>query len=217
MHIVDTTGRSGQTQEPSSYISLFSMTPGNLNKEAEQIGEEFICGRHRVLDLVTMNVTYSCWTHKETESGWNESDIPTMHVESDTRGDDRITQVAVNTKVSTRGALAINTKKIEDFTLKANSADLIMRGNKSSKDGWHIIQFSGGKNAPKTFDLILYWVKNYTHTDDGNLLMKLRTDVDRVTPKIESILTKLPPWCSLFSDSTAPRNLAFISSLPVDF
>lgn len=111
------------------------------------------------------------------------------------------------------------------FLLHADSTEeLIPLGGKSSVDGWHIIQFSGGKNAPKTFELSLYWANNSTKViqqndkrTDRHLLLKLRTDVDRLTPKAERVLEKLPSWCSLFGKSTSPHTLAFLSSLPVNF
>ncbi|KAJ0504264.1 putative legumain protein [Helianthus annuus] len=43
-----------------------------------------------------------------------------------------------------------------------NGEELIQIGTKSTSDGWHSIQYSGGKNAPKRFGLTLYWVKNHT-------------------------------------------------------
>jgi len=84
-------------------------------------------------------------------------------------------------------------------------------------DGWHIIQFSGGKNAPKLFDLTLYWKSGSTQSTDNGFLLKLRTDVDRLTPITERILEKLPRWCSLFGKSTSPHTLAFFRNLPVNF
>lgn len=104
--------------EPVSYISLFSTTPGNLVKEAEEIGEGFICGRDRYIDFVTFSVNYSCWTNKNAENGWLKSDIPSIHVEKDTEGESRETQVSIDTKDSTRWSLGINTREIEDFQLK---------------------------------------------------------------------------------------------------
>lgn len=98
--------------------------------------------------------------------------------------------------------------------------ELVPLGGKSGTDGWHIIQFSGGKNAPTKFNLTLFWVKNRTPKEDRwkeNLLLKLRTDVDRLTPQTEDVLAKLPPWCSQFGKSTSPHNLAFLNSLPVNF
>lgn len=100
-----------------------------------------------------------------------------------------------------------------------NSEELVPLGEKSSADGWHIIQFAGGKNAPTIFDLTLFWNKNSTrstHKGDERPLLKLRTDVDRLTPKTERVLSKLPPWCSLFGKSTSPHTLDFLTSLPVN-
>lgn len=105
-----------------------------------------------------------------------------------------------------------------------NLEELVPVGHKSGVDGWHIIQFSGGKNSPTKFDLTLFWSKNSsqsTEAVDGDgqdrLLLKLRTDMNRITPKVERVLSKLPAWCSLFGKSTSPHTLAFLSSLPVDF
>lgn len=111
---MDATGQ----EDPVSYITLFSTTPGNLIKEAEQIGEGFICGRDKPIDFVTFSVKYSCWTNKSAEFGWKESDIPVLHVESDIKGDSRVTHILVDTKVSTRWSLGINTDEVEDFQLK---------------------------------------------------------------------------------------------------
>ncbi|CAA0806367.1 Zn-dependent exopeptidases superfamily protein, partial [Striga hermonthica] len=67
VHVVDTTG---ENREPVSYISLFSTTPGNLNKEANDIGEGFVCGKDKHIDFVTFSVNYSCWSDKNAETGW---------------------------------------------------------------------------------------------------------------------------------------------------
>lgn len=107
-------------QEPSAFVSLFSTTPGNLNKEAEQIGG-MVCGKDKQLDFVTFSVNYSCWTTDKkvnAKTGWEKSDIPLLHVEQDMNKETRVTQVLIDTKVSTRWSLAINTKEIEDFQLK---------------------------------------------------------------------------------------------------
>ncbi|XP_059628313.1 uncharacterized protein LOC132271067 isoform X2 [Cornus florida] len=219
VHVVNTT-KYGTNLEPDSYISLFSTTPGKLTKEAEQIGEGFVCGREKILDFVTFSVQYGCWSHQDAGSGWSESDIPTLHVDSDIKGYDRITQVSIDTKVSTRWSLKINTKEIMDFNIKDNSEELVPLGDKNSIKGWHIIQFSGGKKSPTRFNLTLLWAKNsakLTHMKDPHLLLKLRTDVDRLTPKTETVLRKLPSWCSLFGKSTSPMTLAFLTSLPVNF
>lgn len=107
-------------QEPSAFVSLFSTTPGNLNKEAEQIGG-MVCGKDKQLDFVTFSVNYSCWTTDKkvnAKTGWEKSDIPLLHVEQDMNKETRVTQVLIDTKVSTRWSLAINTKEIQDFQLK---------------------------------------------------------------------------------------------------
>ncbi|OMP06492.1 Peptidase M28 [Corchorus capsularis] len=223
VHVVDTTGRFGE--RPNSFVSLSSITPGKLTKEIDQIKEGFSCGRDKVVDFVTFSVKYGCLTFDGTEEGWNESDIPTLDVVSDTHRDKRITQVAIDTKRSIRWFLAINTEEIEDFTFKVNSEEIVPADGKNSVDGWHIIQVSGGKNAPTKFDLTLFWVKNSTkqsgktpgHEEGQRPLLKLRTDLDDITPKVETVLEKLPPWCSLFGKSTSPHTLSFLSSLPINF
>ena len=96
-------------------------------------------------------------------------------------------------------------------------------GDKSSLHGWHLIQFSGGKNAPTKFDLTLTWAENSTQLTgqasetSEKYLLKLRTDVDQVTPKAETVLMKLPSWCSLFGKSSSPYTLAFLAGLPIEF
>lgn len=116
---MDARGINGGEKEPESFVSLFSTTPGNLNKEAEEIGG-LVCGKDKQLDFVTFSVNYSCWTDKNADAkiGWEKSDIPLLHVEQDINKESRITEVLVDTKVSTRWSLAINTKEIEDFQLK---------------------------------------------------------------------------------------------------
>lgn len=221
VHVVDASGRNGEYREPSSFVSFFSTTPGKLTKEIQHIDEGFVCGRENVVDFVTFTTSYSCWTKDDSANGWSESDIPALNVESDIRADERLTQVTIDAKVSIRWTLAINTNKIEDFRLKdaENGEELIQIGTKTTSDGWHTIQYSGGKNAPKRFDLTLYWAKNQTQVtnDDNSLLLKLRTDVDRLTPKVKKVLEKLPSWCSLFGKSTSPHTLAFLSNLRADF
>ncbi|KAL6501104.1 hypothetical protein OROHE_025301 [Orobanche hederae] len=220
VHVVDATHGN---LEPVSYISLFSTTPGNLNKEANEIGEGFICGKDRHLDFVTFSVDYGCWTDKNAQNGWIKSDIPIIHVEKDSEGEIRETQVSIDTKVSTRWCLGINTEEIDDFQMKdaETSEELIALGEKSSTDGWHTIQFSGGKKAPTKFNLSLLWSKNSTRTviedesKEQQFLLKLRTDLDKSTPPVTKVIEKLPLWCSLFGKSTSPHKLAFLSSLPI--
>ncbi|XP_050250124.1 uncharacterized protein LOC126697256 isoform X4 [Quercus robur] len=225
VHVVDTTGTFEGKRDISSYVSLFSTTPGKLNKEVEQIKEGLNCGRDKVVDFVAFSVKYGCWTYDDTEDGWSESDIPLLHVYSDVKKKARITRVSVDTKGSIRWVLAVNTEEIEDFSFEDNSEELVQSGVKSSVDGWHIIQFSGGKHSPTIFNLTLIWKSEFmqsAHNVDGQRgeqrpLLKLRTDWNRLTPKTEMVLEKLPSWCSLFGKSTSPHTLAFLTSLPVDF
>ncbi|KAL9422163.1 hypothetical protein AB3S75_034434 [Citrus x aurantiifolia] len=229
VHVVDASGKFGGKQEPSSYIALYSATPGKLTKEVEQIKEGFVCGRDNVIDFVTSSMKYGCLTDDNSEGGWSQSDIPTIHVNSDTvdtEGDEneRITQVSIDMKGAKRLTLAINAKEIEDFTFKVGSEELVPRDAKSSIYGWHIIEFSGGKNAASKFEIALYWAKNSTRAagnsngkEKQEPLVKLRTDFDRLTPKTERVLSKLPPWCSLFEGSISSQPLSFLNSLPVNF
>ncbi|KAI7754782.1 hypothetical protein M8C21_015922, partial [Ambrosia artemisiifolia] len=164
VHVVEASARNGENKEPNSFISLFSTTPGKLTKEIEHIDEGFVCGRENITDFVTFTTSYSCWTEDDSVNGWTKNDIPTLDVETDSKTDERFTQVTIDTKLSTRWFLAINANKIQDFRLKdaENDEELIQIGTKSGSDGWHNIQYSGGKNAPKRFGLTLYWVKNHT-------------------------------------------------------
>ncbi|KAL4339277.1 hypothetical protein GQ457_08G011230 [Hibiscus cannabinus] len=222
VHVVDTTGRFGE--KPSSYISLYSVTPGMLAKEVEEMKEGFVCSRHKAIDYVTFSVRYGCLTFDETEEGWDESDIPTLEVVKDTNGDKRITRVAIDTKRSIRWFLSINTEEIEDFSFKVGPEELVPADGKHSVDGWHTIQASGGKNAPTKFELTLFWLQNSTLGSHKMLqseqrpLLNLRTDLPGVvTPKAEAVLEKLPPWFSLFGKSTSPHTLSFLTILPVKF
>ncbi|KAB2047125.1 hypothetical protein E1A91_A13G023600v1 [Gossypium mustelinum] len=222
VHVVDTTGGFGE--KPNSYISLFSFTPGKFTKEVEEIKEGFACGRHNAIDYVTFSVKYGCLTYDGTEEGWDESNIPTLDVVKDINGDKRITQVKIDTKRSIRWFLAINTEEIEDFTFNVGLEELVAADGKRSIDGWHTIQASGGKNAPTKFELTLFWLQNSTRRSDKMVqseqrpLLRIRTDLPGVvTPKVETVLEKLPPWYSLFGKSTSPHTLSFLSSLPIDF
>lgn len=98
-----------------------------------------------------------------------------------------------------------------------------LMGGMTQVDGWHTIQFAGGKNSPTKFNLNLIWSSNTTHPRPegyrvgSDLLLKLRTDVNTVTPKVARVLEKLPPWCALYGKSTSPFTLAFLTSLPVQY
>jgi hypothetical protein len=120
VHVVDTTRMKDGNTEPSSYISLFSNTPGKLTKEMMDLGgEEFSCGRNMSVDFVTFTVKYGCRSYKGANTGWSNSEVPVLHVESDSATDGaRRTVVSVDTKSSTRWTLAINRQEIDDFTVE---------------------------------------------------------------------------------------------------
>ncbi|XP_062184901.1 uncharacterized protein LOC133888611 isoform X2 [Phragmites australis] len=223
VHVVDTTGID---HEPLSYISLFSNTPGKLTKELVDLGdEEFSCGRNMTIDFVTFTMKYGCWSYKDSNTGWSKSEVPVLLVESDSvTGGARQTVISVDTKSSTRWSLRINKQEIEDFTIQVDSKKLVLPGDKTEVDGWHTIQFAGGKNSPRKFQLTLFWSSYGTHASakgakeaaDLPFLLKLRTDVNRVTPKVAKVLEKLPQWCTPFGKSTSPYTLAFLTALHVN-
>lgn len=120
VHVVDTTEKYGGKQDPLSYVSLFSTTPGKLTRETEHIKEGFTCGRDKPIDYVTFSVDYGCWTHGEGEDGWDVSDVPLLLVNNDISSNGRITTILIDTKGSTRWSLGINTDEIGDFKFKGN-------------------------------------------------------------------------------------------------
>ncbi|CAN8275017.1 unnamed protein product [Cochlearia groenlandica] len=215
VHVVDTSGK-----DQVSFISLFSNTPGNLNLEAEQIGEGFKCGREHTVDFVSFEAKYSCVSKKDADVGWDKRDIPVMRVINDKEG---VKSVSIDTGGSSRWTLGIDMDEIEDFTLQVGDDELMMieRDEKSScEEGLHQIQFSGGKKAPTRFVLKLYRKKEEVSDEDKKIkkkqgpVLKLRTDLDRVTPQVQRVLERLPLFCSMFGKSTSPFNLAFLASLP---
>ncbi|EOA19920.1 hypothetical protein CARUB_v10000170mg [Capsella rubella] len=215
VHVVDTSG-----QDQVAYTSLFSNTPGNLNKEAEQIKEGFKCGRENKIDFVSFEAQYSCVTKKDAEIGWDKHNIPVLRVINDKERDEgRVTVVSMDTGGSSRWTLRIDMEKIEDFTMQVGEDEelMIARGEKSSNaEGWHQIQFAGGKKASTSFVLKLYKKKEEVSDEKKKQrpLLKLRTDFNRLTPQVQRILERLPPYCSLFGKSTSPFTLAFLASLP---
>ncbi|WOL04268.1 hypothetical protein Cni_G12989 [Canna indica] len=226
VHVVEKKGSFDENQEASSFISLFSYTPGKLIEEVKNLKEEgFTCGWNKTVDFVSFTVKYGCWSSKVSESEWSNSDFPILHVEQDSvTSEFRVTRVFMDTKVSKRWSLAINREQIRDFRFEADSQELVPLGDKSEVNGWHIIQFSGGKNSPTKFHLNLFWSSNTTSSSENTynpggspLLLKLRTDVNKITPEVDRVLQKLPPWCSLFGKSTSPYTFAFLTTLPVQF
>nr|GLL34973.1 endoplasmic reticulum metallopeptidase 1-like [Ipomoea trifida] len=204
-----------------SHISLFSTTPGGLFVEAEKLGGGLVCGREKSFDFVTFTAYYSCWT---AETEWsNNALIPALRLGSDSQeNDDRSTLVHISTGDSTRWCLSINTNEIQDFQLKDESGALVSRGEKNSIDGWHLMQFAGGKNSPTKFDLTLHWHKNSSRkrvvegSEGGEeVLLKLRADVNATTPELDKILEKMPSWISQYGKSTSPFTLAYFDTMYV--
>ncbi|XP_037480021.1 endoplasmic reticulum metallopeptidase 1-like [Triticum dicoccoides] len=225
VHVVDTTRMNDGSTEPLSYVSLFSHTPGKLTQELMELrGEEFSCGRNMTIDFATFTMMYGCRSYKWSNIGWSKSEVPMLHVESDSSTDDaRRTIVSIDTKSSTRWSLAINKQEIDDFTIHVDSNKLVHLGGKSEVDGWHTIRFAGGKSSPTKFELTLFWSINGTHAsaketkaEDFSPLVKLRTDVNRVTPMVAMVLEKLPRWSTHFGKSTFPYTLAFLTTLPIN-
>lgn len=217
---MDTSG-----EEQASFISLFSNTPGNLNVEAEQIKEGFRCGRDNKVDFVSFEAKYGCVSKKDAEVGWDKSDVPVLRVVNEEKGGEgderRIMAVSMETGGSSRWILGIDMEVVEDFTLQVGEEEgdeelMIGRGEKSSgQEGWHQIQFSGGKKAPTKFVLKLYEKKGDERKKKMQRpVLKLRTDFDRVTPQVQRVLERLPTYCSQFGKSTSPFTLAFLASLP---
>lgn len=226
VHIVDATDNYPNYQNPVSYVSLFSTTPGKLTKEVENLNdEEFSCGKDQKIDLVTFTVNYGCLSLKNTADGWAKSDIPIFKVLSDSVADVRKTEILVDTKLSTRWSLAINSEQVSHFSIGEYSDSSPSVDEKSDADGddWHIIQYSGGKNSPTKFRLTIFWAHNTSDStgttvkQGTSLLLKLRTDVNRITPVGARVLKNLPSWCSLFGKSTSPYTLAFLAALPIKF
>lgn len=212
---MDTSG-----EDQVSFISLFSNTPGNLNVEAKQIKEGFRCGRENKVDFVSFVTKYGCVSKKDAEVGWDKSNVPVLRVVNEEKEEEgRMIAVSMETGGSSRWILGIDMEVVEDFTLQAGQEEeeelMIGRGEKSSgEDGWHQIQFSGGKKAPTKFVLKLYQKKKKGDERVQRPVLKLRTDFDRVTPQVQRVLERLPSYCSQFGKSTSPFTLAFLASLP---
>lgn len=87
--------------------------------------EGFVCGRNMTVDFVTFSVKYGCWAYEHEVSGWSEEDLPRLQVENDLKTDKRVTEVSLDTKISTRWALAINSQEIDDFDFKGEIVGVI--------------------------------------------------------------------------------------------
>lgn len=108
-----------ESQKLDSYVSLFSNTPGKLEKEVEGLkGEGFVCGNDKTVDLVSFTIKYGCLSSSNVDSGWKVSEVPSLLVESDIKVDERTTKVLVDTKISSRWVLGINTEELKDFQIE---------------------------------------------------------------------------------------------------
>lgn len=231
VHIVEV-GTTNEVQVPtSSYVSLSSLTPGKLTRELSFIKDEgFICERGDGIDMVTHTIKYGCTSI--TEQGGKEEylrELPTLKViEEKVVDGDRVTSVIVHTERARRWVLAVNTTNLSSFQLEAVKEEtgekdiLAPRRAVSSVNGWHIIQFVTDQAGPSYFELSLFW-SNATSSlsqsatsigSEKSLLLKLRTDVNKTTPKLKRTLQKLPDWVAIFGKSTSAYPLSYLVNLP---
>lgn len=234
VHVVEATSNKGNHSQLKSYISLSSVTPGKLTEEMKHLKDEnFICGKGNPVDFVTYSVKYGCVSLDDTTDGWSERDFPTIQVESDNIFEGkRETVLSVDMKVSNRWVMAINDVEIKGFKLEMSTAQegtretLVPEDDIFGIDGWHTIQFASDMDGPTYFFLTLFWHQNSTNplsrmsahqNRESDLLIKLRTDMTTITPKVAQILEKLPNWCVFFGKSTSPYMLSYVSSLSINF
>lgn len=225
VHVINTDGGQWDgSGSPHSFLSLSSVTMGNLNHEASLIGDkELVCGRNASLDFATYEVKYGCQKPLPMdESLWN--DRPSLVVSRESIGPVRETTVEFNAGKAHRWYMAINSNEVSDFWLKARSSSgmnemVVPTSSIMGIDGWHHIQYvSGDLNDPRNFELTLVWSKNATTDPPATAkLLKLRTDINVVTPEAATMLEKLPRWCVGFGKSTSPYSLAYLATLPVAF
>lgn len=237
VQVVELNAIDGVESSMSSYVSLSSVTPGKLTKELSFLkGEDFSCGEMEGLDMVTHNIKYGCISsvaqgQEDTAAYFNVS--PSLSATSDKIvNDERVTSVFIYTAASRRWVLAINTTEVRSFQLAgAREATgqkelLASRRTASSIDGWHFIQFVTDQKGPSYFELTLFWsIDSFSSSQEtsnleeskNNILLKLRTDVNITTPKVQRTLEKLPDWVVVFGKSTSPYPLSYLLNLPVHF
>ena len=220
VHIIDTDLAKGDADHSQSYISLSSVTMGNLNREVELMGDkDLVCGRSDGPDFANYVVKYGCQKQVSVdESLWKAR--PILTVVRDERDEQRKTTLQLNTGDSLRWFLAINSDKVEAFMLEAVLQDhlrevLVPANSIVGVAGWHQVQYTTDVNGPNNFLLSLYWSKNYTGNSDPTKILKLRTDVRFVTTETVKMLEKLPEWCVTFGKSTSPLSLAYLASLQI--
>ncbi|OAE27479.1 hypothetical protein AXG93_3911s1620 [Marchantia polymorpha subsp. ruderalis] len=220
VHVVDTVNVDSVGGFPSQKISISAGTPGGFEQELNSLqGENFTCGKS--IDFVSHYVKSGCEKQLENDKFILKGQ-PMLNIEKDkvNKAGIRVTSVRYTTGSSIRWNLAFNTTAVQAFKLETSSDRqvLVPGGAIEGVDGWHNMQFiSGETQGPNDFYLTLYWhpIADALKTNGDNLLLKLRTDVNLVTPELERVLMKLPTWCALFGKSTAPYPLTYLAELKV--
>ncbi|KAL2653871.1 hypothetical protein R1flu_021999 [Riccia fluitans] len=221
VHVVDTKSVDPVTGFPSQKVSLSAATPGGFEKELNALkGEDFVCGKS--IDFVSFIVKSGCEKQLDNDIVILTGQ-PSFTLESNKVSNGRrVTSVRFTTGTAYRWNLAINTTAVEAFKLETSSDRqvLVPGGTIAGVDGWHNIQYTSGNNeGPSEFYMTLYWYPDDT-SDVGErsrdtLVLKLRTDVNHVTPELNRVLARLPVWCTLFGKSTSPYPLAYLAELKV--
>eukprot|EP00250_Pteridium_aquilinum_P028284 c36898_g1_i1 orf=174-2999(-) len=231
-HVIEVGTRDGEQLPTSSYISLSSLTPGKLTTELSFIkDEEFVCERGDGIDMVTHTIKYGCtsFTNQDREEDIFK-EFPTLKIHEQKVVDGHnVASILLNTKMARRWALAINTTSLSSFQLEASTEAtgekevIAVRQAPSSVGGWHTIQFVTNQDGPSYFKLTLEWSDSTSMPLqesiergrwDNTLLLKLRTDVNKTTPKLKRTLEKLPSWVSVFGKSTSPYPLSYLIKFP---
>lgn len=220
VHIIDTDVAEGDEDHSQSYISLSSVTMGNLNREVKLMGDkDLVCGRSNTLDFANYVVKYGCQKQVPVdESLWKAR--PMLTVVRDEGDEQRKTTLQLNTGDSLRWFLAIKSDKVDTFMLEAVLQDhlrevLVPANSIEGVAGWHQVQYTTDIHGPSDFLLSLYWSKNSTGNSDPTKILKLRTDVRYVTTETAKMFEKLPDWCVSFGKSTSPLSLAYLASLTI--
>ncbi|KAL3685909.1 hypothetical protein R1sor_003931 [Riccia sorocarpa] len=220
VHVVDTKSLDPVTGLPSQKISLFAATAGGFEKELNAMkDEDFVCGKS--IDYVSFLVKSGCEKPLDDDKSLLKGQ-PSITVESDkVSSGQRVTSVRLTAGASYRWNLAINTTAVESFKLETSSDRqvLVPGGKIFGVNGWHNLQYCSGKpTGPDDFYLTLYWHpeevsdKVVERSRDIQVL-RLRTDVNHITPEFDKLVTKLPAWCTLFGKSTGPYPLAYLAEL----
>ncbi|XP_024525642.1 endoplasmic reticulum metallopeptidase 1 isoform X1 [Selaginella moellendorffii] len=203
-----------------SYISVSFTTPGGLGKEVQSLAESgFTCGGTERPDFVTFGVRKGCEKPSDLDEDlWQGR--PNLTILSDhTVGDQRTTSVLLKTMSSNRWSLSIDTDRIQALQVDIITEEtgtkemLVPKDDIAGIDGVHVLQFASGKNGPHVFNIELVWQKGISAETSSKELLKLRTDLNVLTPDAAKTLKLLPDFCTLFGKSTSPYTLAYLSRL----